>query len=182
MSYRTLAFNTDLAVRGGDGDGRTIVGMAVPFGVAVDTPDIGREMFAKGAFARAIGHGRLSKIKLCVAHNKQAPIGVCTLLAERDDGLHAEFRVSKTHAGDEALEQVRDGTLDELSIGFVPQDGRRDGDTYVHTGVLPREVSLVPWGVYGHVGAEVLAVRGEQAGTPRLDAVREVLARLDVTL
>lgn len=180
---RTLAFDdSTLTIRSDGGDGRTVVGVAVPFGRIVDTPDVGRETFARGAFARTISHGGLARVKLCVSHNRAAPVGVCTRLEERDDGLHGEWRVSATAAGDDVLEQVRDGTFDELSVGFEPLAGRRDRGAYVHTEVRLREVSLVPWGVYGDDGAKVLALRSvEVTPTPRLDALGEVLDRLGVS-
>lgn len=175
---RTMAFEADLAIRTGDATGRTVVGRAVPFGVVVDTPDVGRESFAAGAFRRTINHGKLSRVKLCVSHRRDEPAGVCVELEERDDGLHGAWRVSRTAAGDDVLEQVRDGTLDELSVGFVPQHGRREDGAYVHTAVRLVEVSLVPWGAYGDAGAKVLAVRaGELHGTPRLDGLAEIVAR-----
>jgi HK97 family phage prohead protease len=176
----------ELVVRAGDGPGdvgRTVCGIAVPFGAAVDAPE-GREAFAHGAFARTIAHAKFSKIKLCVSHRRADPVGVCALLEERSEGLYGEFRVSATAAGDDVIEQVRDGTLDELSIGFFPQRGRREGKTFVHTEVRPIEVSLVPWGVYGPAGALVTSVRSVDldepelvaVGTPRLDALGEILA------
>lgn len=178
---RTLAFaDAGLTVRADDGDGRTVIGLAVPFDVTVDTPDIGPERFRRGAFARTISHGSLKRIKLCVSHNRANPVGVCTALEERDRGLFGAWRVSDTVAGDDVLAQVRDGTFDELSIGFEPLNGRRLAGAFEHSEVRLREVSLVPWGTYGDVGAKVLAVREDTppAGTPRLDGLRDVLSRL----
>ena len=48
------------------------------------------------------------------------PLGPVRSLAESDDGLRMEAYVSKTTAGDEVLELVRDGALGGLSIGFSP--------------------------------------------------------------
>lgn len=186
---RTLTMPADgLEVRGGDGPGdagRTVCGIAVPFGAAVETPE-GREAFARGAFSRTIGHARFSKIKLCVSHRRTDPVGVCALLEERDAGLYGEFRVSATSAGDDVIEQVRDGTLDELSVAFYPQQGRRERGVFVHTQVRPIEVSLVPWGVYGPAGALVTSVRSVDVdgpelvpvGTPRLDELGPILDKI----
>jgi HK97 family phage prohead protease len=179
--YRQLGFEAELSLRADDpdGDGRTVIGRAVPYDVIVSTPDVGDEAFVQGAFARTITHGKLSRVKLCVSHRRGEPVGVCTRLDERADGLYGEWRVSRTSAGDDVLEQVRDSTLDELSIGFMPEAGHRDRGAYVHTQVRLAEVSLVPWGVYGDAGAKVLAVRSlEPAGTPRLDSVAEILAKV----
>jgi HK97 family phage prohead protease len=114
------SFPADLEIRG---DGRTVVGLAAPFGV---TTRIGDPMYGfdetirRGAFARSIRE-RGDKIKFLAMHNYEAlPIGRATLLREDPAGLYGEFRVSKTQAGDEVLELIRDGSLDGLSIGFFP--------------------------------------------------------------
>ena len=45
----------------------------------------------------------------------------------------AELRVSNTAEGDTALELVKDGTPDGLSIGFRPVTQSRNGDVVTRT-------------------------------------------------
>jgi hypothetical protein len=89
------------------------------------------------------------------------------------------MRVSQTRAGDEVLELIKDGALDQLSIGFMPLKNRKRDD-----GVIERikahlaEISLVTFGAYGEL-ATVSGVRDtEEPTAPRLSHAREILASL----
>jgi HK97 family phage prohead protease len=146
------------------GDGRTICGLAVPFGVKATVSDDGGrtsyvEQFRNGAFARTIRERGAQSVKSLAMHAKdRLPIGRASLLREDHAGLYAEIRVSKTTLGDEVLELVRDGSLDSLSIGFrgvhhVPL-GR---DHIERTEVALREISPV-WAP-AYEGAAIAGVR-----------------------
>ncbi|GAA1925491.1 HK97 family phage prohead protease [Streptomyces durmitorensis] len=143
-----------------DGTGRTVYGVAVPYGQTVDIEEFGqayKEQFAPGSFARSIRE-RGDKVKLCVNHeSRKLPIGRATELRETADGLHAAFAVSATRDGDEALQLVRDGVVDSFSVGFRPVRDRRDGDVVVRVEASLWEVSLVSWPAYA--GAGVTGVR-----------------------
>ncbi len=76
----------------------------------------------------------------------------------RDDaaGLYVELRASRTPVGDETLELVKDGALDQLSIMFRERQNRR-----LAGGVTERvkadlaEVAVVMQGAYGDLAAAV---------------------------
>ena len=141
------AFDADLEVRSG-GDGRTIFGLAAPIGKwnpIRDHAGTYDEMIARGAFARTISQ-RGTKIPLHAQHeSRKLPLGPVRSLTESDDGLRMEAYVSKTVAGDEVLELVRDGALGGLSIGFSPvrEAWSKDGKRRTHHEVALHEVSLV---------------------------------------
>ena len=121
MAERLIRTNVaDLTIRS---DGRTIAGIAVPYGTATTITERGsryEEIFRPGAFKRSIAE-RGSKVKLLAQHDRDAmPLGVATLLREEAAGLYGEFRVSATAKGDEILELVRDGAVDSFSVGFRP--------------------------------------------------------------
>lgn len=122
------AHPADLEVRG---DGRTVVGIAVPFDRPAeirDTSGTYAETFRRGAFARTIAD-RGDRVKFLAQHERRSlPLGRALVLREDTAGLYAEFRVSKTQHGDEALELIRDGALDALSIGFRPLRDRWTAD------------------------------------------------------
>jgi len=103
----------DLEVRGGDG--RTVVGLAVPFGTSTTITDATgtySESFRPGAFARTIAE-RGDRVKFLAMHNSQAlPLGRAVELREDPAGLVAALRVTQTAAGDEVLALIRDGALD----------------------------------------------------------------------
>lgn len=164
----TRATPVDLEVRG---DGRTVVGIAVPFGDPTEIREAnGRsysESFVRGSFARTIAE-RTGRIKFLGQHNRGTmPLGVPTLLREDAAGLYAELRVSKTAAGDEALELIRDGALDGLSIGFRPirDHWSADRSAVERREVRLDEISAVAFPAYA--GALVTAVR---SGIPHLSA------------
>lgn len=165
-----------LAVRD-TSEGRTIFGIAVPFGVPAEVDDgYGRftEEFERGAFARSIEQ-RGSKVKLFASHElRRFPIGRAARLEERPEGLWGEFVVSRTRDGDEALELVRDGAVDSFSVGFSPVKEKRRGSTVVRTEVALREVSLVAFPAYPD--ALVAGVRSAPILTA--DAARRRLALL----
>lgn len=160
------------------GDGRTISGIAVPYDIEQRISGQLVEVFRKGAFADVVRAP--FRVKLLRGHDAKAmPLGRATMLKETDQGLYAEMRVSQTRAGDEVLELIKDGALDQLSIGFMPLKNRKRDD-----GVIERikahlaEISLVTFGAYGEL-ATVSGVRDtEEPTAPRLAHAREILATL----
>lgn len=154
----------DLEIRG---DGRTIVGIAVPYGQETPIAEAGRrytEVFRRGAFARTITERGAARVKLLVQHDRQAlPIGRATLLREDPAGLYGEFHVSATRQGDEVLELVRDGALDAFSVGFQPVPTRdvwnSDRTRVERTEAKLAEVSVVAFGAYA--GAVITGVRAQ---------------------
>lgn len=177
---RSLAFPLGLEIRAG-GDGRTIAGIAVPFDQPTEIHDATgsfREEFVRGAFDRTIRE-RAGRVKLLAQHDaKSFPIGRASLLREDARGLYSEFVVSKTARGDEALELVRDGTLDGLSVGFaaVRDTWTRDHVRQVLEAKL-YEVSVVPWPAYD--GARISAVRSA-CQFPTLEVARRRLRLLEL--
>ena len=156
----TRAYAPTLEVRE---DGRTIVGVAVPFNSPTEIRDLGgsyREQFAAGAFARTIAERGPSRVKLLLQHDdRRLPIGRAVSLTETPQGLVAELAVSKTPDGDTALELVRDGTLDGLSVSFRSIRQTRKGDLVTRTEVQLREISLTGFPAYDD--ARVSAVRSD---------------------
>ena len=160
------------------GDGRTIVGIVAPFNVPATVSDGGapyRESFRFGAFAKTIAE-RGDKVKFLSQHDRRSnPLGRATLLREDTAGLYGEFRVSKTAAGDETLELVKDGALDAFSVGFAPIRSAKTKDGVVErTEVALREVSIVTFPAYAD--AVIEAVREE---TPSGLSIVEARARLE---
>jgi HK97 family phage prohead protease len=81
--------------------------------------------FMKGAFSRSIqerGPKSNAKYKITVLwmHDTRDPIGMPTVIEERDAGLYAEWEADDVPNGDRALKQIRSGTLNNFSFGFKP--------------------------------------------------------------
>lgn len=170
MENRT--YEADLEIRAGS-DGRTIHGIVVPYNVEQRINRSLVEVFRPGVFSAVTRAAH--RVKLLVGHDaNQLPQGRATLLREDTAGLYGEFRVSKTQRGDELLELVADGAVDQFSVGFQPLTDKKRAD-----GVVERvrahlaEVSLVTFGAYG-LAASVAGIR-EESKTPNLDAARELL-------
>lgn len=156
-------FEPDLQIRSAaqGGDGRTVYGIAVPYNLPQRINRKLREAFAPGVCA----HQMRAASRISFAHG-HIPLGGILLgrtLEMRDDaaGLYGEWRVSKTKAGDEALELINDGALNQLSVGFRE---RPDGNQVLQDGTVLRtkvdlfEVAAVPAGAYGDA-ATIAGVR-----------------------
>jgi HK97 family phage prohead protease len=158
----TRQFESSLALRDG-GDGRTLVGPLLPWGVEARVADRGRlvvETFERGAFTGTDP----AKIPLTATHPRDAgtlPIGVTIELEDRADAAWGAWRVSRTALGDEVLSLAADGVPLGLSVGFaeVPGGSRwtADRSRVTRTKALLDHVAVVRQPAY--VGAGVVGVR-----------------------
>lgn len=192
MSDLIRTFTPELEVRAAShgGDGRTVVGIAVPYGRPQRIDAQLMEQFARGAFNRQLRAA--NRVPFAREHMSLGGTLIGRTIELRDDsaGLYGEWRVSKTPAGDETLELIKDGALTDLSIGFREGQNRRlkDGTIERVTAEL-REVSVVMEGAYG-ANAVVAEVRRRDdfrdatlasctcGAASRLDQARQILAAL----
>lgn len=174
-------------------DGRTVDGRIMPFGEVAEVVERDaagelvryRERFLPGCTEyvrqQAAKRGGPGWVGLKLEHDDglAARIGFATALDERDDGVHATFRL---YAGDD-LAKVR-SMLEESHRGLSIEFGDvvpaivEDGITSRRQ-VMLGAVAATPVPIYA--GAGITAMRGEvelPAGTPNLDRVREYLAEL----
>jgi HK97 family phage prohead protease len=84
--------------------------------------DLGGDIILPNAFKKTIMERfPRNKIKILWQHNE--PIGLPTHMEEDSKGLYVIGKISKTRLGDEALELMKDGVVDQMSIGYdVVQD------------------------------------------------------------
>jgi HK97 family phage prohead protease len=165
MTIDTRIATTRLEIRD---DGRTIVGVLVPYGTETRIGSY-TETFERGAFADADPQ----RVPLLAAHNRtDLPIGRAVTLTEHDDGLHAELHVSETRHGDDVLALVRDGAATGLSVGFIPVIDRWSPDRSRVTRLRAElvEASIVGFPAYND--ARIAAVRHQSIATPRLTIAR----------
>jgi HK97 family phage prohead protease len=105
---------------------RTFKGYASTFGNVDEVGDI----IEAGAFTKTIserGPGGSKQIKILWQHDE--PLGMPLLMQEDSKGLYVEGKISKTRLGDEALELMRDGVVDRMSIGFSIPGGKSEWDS-----------------------------------------------------
>lgn len=147
-------------------DGRTVTGIAVPYGVEANVVDLSprgviryREMFERGAFSRAVKAP--SRVTLVYGHSEGFGdrMGYGQAFEEIDAGLLATFRLDASRA-----DQARDALTTShrsLSIGFASINPRpmseRDGDLIIRRAVHLAHVAAVPKGAYS--GAVVGTIR-----------------------
>jgi len=163
------SFTSSLAVRDG-GDGRTLVGPVLPWGVEARVVDRGRlvvETFERGAL-----HGTdPARVPLTATHPRDAgtlPIGVTVELRDEADALHGAWHVSKTAIGDEVLELARDGVPLGLSVGFaeVPGGSRWNAERIRVTRTRAALDHIAVVRVPAYAGAGVVGVRSGESGRP----------------
>jgi HK97 family phage prohead protease/HK97 family phage major capsid protein len=130
---------------------RTITGIAVPFNQDANIGGAYTERFAPGSIAD------VTDVKLFYGH--ETPIGVVTSGRDTPNGYEISAKVSDTALGNDVLTLMRDGALNKFSVGFVPVEQTRDGQTITRTSVLLKEVSVVPFPAYA--GANITEVREE---------------------
>jgi HK97 family phage prohead protease len=176
----TRQFTTDLHVRDG-GDGRTLHGPILPWGVEARVLDAGRlvtETFQRGALADADP----ARVPLTATHPRDAgtlPIGRTLTIEDRADAAWGEWRVSKTALGDEVLELARDGVPLGLSVGFeeVPGGSRWSADRQRVTRTRATLDHIAVVRVPAYAGAGVAGVRQATAAAERMATLLALLRR-----
>lgn len=113
---------------------RTIEGYASIFG----NIDSHKDIVMSGAFKKTINENG-NRIKLLWQHNINEPIGKPVKISEDGKGLYFEAKISNTTIGNNALELVKDGVLNEMSIGYDPIKDEWDSKRNVR---LLREIKL----------------------------------------
>jgi uncharacterized protein len=177
----TRHFTSSLAIRD-NGDGRTLVGPLLPWGVRARVVDQGRlvtEVFERGALA-GTDPGR---VPLTATHPQDAgtlPIGVTLSIEDRTDAAWGAWRVSDTMLGNEVLALARDGVPLGLSIGFAEVPGgtrwSADRQRVTRTRAALDHVAVVR--VPAYAGAGVVGLRaGGQHGAPPTPALLTLLLR-----
>ena len=119
---------------------RTIMGLAVPYGVDATTSDGTTVRFMPGSMPTE-GQAPV----LLQYHDNTRPIGVVTARVEMTDGMYFEARISDTANGREALTLAMDGVLTGVSVGATPTAWSYDENGVMEvTDATWAELSVVP--------------------------------------
>jgi uncharacterized protein len=133
-----VAVPVTLDAAAGEDSPRTITGVAVPW----DTPAVvsgGQKVqFARGSF-----NVEQKAPKLLEGHDMNQLRGVVTEMVEAEEGLLFTAKFAKTRASDEAIELIKAGAYDSVSIGAVPTKFKYKGDTMMVSAAEILEISLV---------------------------------------
>jgi HK97 family phage prohead protease len=125
-------------VEAADGERRVIAGKIVPF------EEVGNTSVGKVVFARnSIEIGDPGKIKMLMQHSPERPIGRMQKFNQAEDGIYAQFKISNSMQGQDALILAGEQLIDGLSVGVdVNKSVQKKEYLYVTSATL-REVSLV---------------------------------------
>jgi len=123
----------------GEDSPRTITGVAVPWDVTATVSDGTKVSFLRGAFDI-----EAKNPKLLENHDSTQLRGVVTELADAEEGLLFTAKFAKTRASDDAIELVKAGAYDSVSVGAIPLKFTmaKDGTMVVSSASL-EEISLV---------------------------------------
>ena len=154
----------------GDESPRTITGVAVPWDTAATVSSGEKVSFKRGAFDL-----NAKAPKLLEGHDMTQLRGVVTELVEAEEGLLFTAKFANTRASDEAIELVKAGAYDSVSVGAVPVKFKYDKDgVMVVSQASLIEISLVAQPAYADaVITEIAASTPEADETPTPDIPEE---------
>lgn len=177
MEYKALQFKSDDV----NESSRTFAGYASTW-----DEDLGGDIISKGAFNKTME--RKDRIKVLWQHNE--PIGKSLNMSTDSKGLFVEGKISKTRLGDEAIELMKDGVIDQMSIGFSIPHGKSEynekGNRLIHE-VKLYEYSLVTFpmnekAIITSVKSVSDAIRSGKYNANEVKELSEALAELNALL
>ena len=139
MKIEFVAVPVTLDAAAGEDSPRTITGVAVPWDTPATVSSGEAVMFRKGAF-----DVNAKAPKLLEGHDMTQLRGVVTELVEAEEGLLFTAKFANTRASDEAIELVKAGAYDSVSVGAMPVKYKFDKNgTMVVSKANLIEISLV---------------------------------------
>jgi HK97 family phage prohead protease len=134
-----VAVPVTLDAAAGEDSPRSITGVAVPWDTPAAVSSGESVMFKRGAF-----DVNAKAPKLLEGHDMTQLRGVVTELVEAEEGLLFTAKFAKTRASDEAIELIKAGAYDSVSVGAIPVKFKYDKDgTMVVSKANLVEISLV---------------------------------------
>tara|TARA_R100000742_G_C4273968_1_gene93734 strand:- start:566 stop:1276 length:711 start_codon:yes stop_codon:yes gene_type:complete len=135
------------------------LGIVKGYGSVFGNKDSDNDIIEKGAYKRTIKNNG-SRVKYLYQHDITKPIGKMKELYEDEKGLVFVAEVPKTTFGNEILELMKYGVIDENSVGIMPvkKDYDADGIRMIKE-VKLYEISAVT--IAANDEAKILEVKGE---------------------
>lgn len=134
---------------------RSFTAIAVPYDQGADIGGAYIERFVPGAI------DSIENVQIFYGHDQRnVPIG--KVVAGEDTQAGFEIRAELTpgiQMADEVYAAMRHGSLNKVSIGFIPVEQTRDGNTITRTKIDLREISIVPQPAFSN--ASIKEVREE---------------------
>lgn len=142
-----------VAITAADTESRIIAGRIVSWNAEGNT-SAGRTMFKPDSITMA------KNTKLVLQHDTTRPLGKLMSYEADDQGIVAEFKIAKTTAGNDALEEAATGLRSDFSVGVDVQEWDNEEGVMAISSSNLVEVSLVTDGAIP--GAEVAKVAAEE--------------------
>ena len=153
------------------------------YGSIFGNVDSDNDIIDKGAYRRTIKNNG-KRVKYIYQHDITKPIGKMRELYEDDKGLGFVAEVPKTTFGNEVLELMKYGVIDENSVGIMPvkKDFNDDGVRVIKE-VKLFEISAVT--LASNEEAKILEVKGESQKidyyTKRFDNLIKLIRKGNIT-
>ena len=142
-----------VAITAADAESRIIAGRIVSWNAEGNT-SAGRTMFEPDSITMA------KNTKLVLQHDTTRPLGKLMSWEQDAEGITAEFKIAKTTAGNDALEEAATGLRSDFSVGVDVQAWDNKNGVMAISASNLVEVSLVTDGAIP--GAEVAKVAAEE--------------------
>jgi HK97 family phage prohead protease len=157
IKFQAAAITLDAAA--GENNPRTITGVAVPWDVEATVMSGERVLFKRGAF-----DVNQKPAKLLENHDMTQLRGTVPELADSEEGLLFTAKFANTNAANDAVELVKAGAYDSVSVGAEPIKAKYDKNgTLVVSEARLVELSLVAAPAFaGAVITEIAAAEPEQ--------------------
>ena len=147
---------------------RTISGVAVPYNVVATVSGGQKVKFLPGSLPV---EGKAPR--LLENHDGNRIIGIVTAREDSEDGMKYTARISATKAGDDAIELIKDGALDAVSVGVDPIDADIDEQgVMVVSKAAWRELSIVAEPAFPNATIDSIAaanVKPTESETPTMN-------------
>ena len=151
-----------------DGKGLDIEGRAVPFGDVISLGWAGSETFDPDCVFDG-----LDNVKLTIDHDHV--VGRATGFDQRDDGLWMTAHISDTTEGRDIAQLMRDGAIDSMSVGFIPNEDSVDKSGVIHR----RRVTLMEVAVTGLPAYENAKIANQRNRKEPIMNIDQIMQRLD---
>jgi HK97 family phage prohead protease len=160
IKFQAAAITLDAAA--GESTTRTITGIAVPWNVEATVMSGERVLFERGAF-----DVNQKPAKLLENHDMTQLRGTVPELADSEEGLLFTAKFANTNAANDAVELVKAGAYDSVSVGAEPIKAKYDKNgTLVVSEARLVELSLVAAPAFaGAVITEIAAAEPEKEET-----------------
>jgi HK97 family phage prohead protease len=135
---------------------RIIAGKIVPFENEIGNTSAGKVIFNAGS----IQIDNPKNVKLLLEHDPKQPIGRMKTMSEDGSGIYAEFKVSNTSKGTDALIEASEELRSGLSVGVEVIKGKNTNGIYRVESARLLEVSLVQAAAFK--SAEVTSVAASE--------------------